>query len=126
MREMPISAATWAAGRPVAMRWHNISLPAGVRRALAWATRTSGSAGCRQTAPPTPGGPLLCQQPPWSVQLDQATESLRNSGDLEVQVVIWPTGDLEGKVTAVAPEATLLDEAASRLGQLIPEPCYRP
>jgi hypothetical protein len=35
VREMPISAATWAAGRPAAMRWHKISLPAGVRRALA-------------------------------------------------------------------------------------------
>jgi hypothetical protein len=51
------------------MRWHNRSLPAGVKRALAWATGTSGELVSRQTAPPSPGGPFPCQQPPCSVQL---------------------------------------------------------
>jgi hypothetical protein len=37
-----LGRSTRPAGRPAAMRWHKISLPAGVRRALAWATRTSG------------------------------------------------------------------------------------
>src|SRR5512132_1128328 len=45
---MPISAATWATGRPAAMRWHRIILPAGGSRELAWATRTSSGWAVRQ------------------------------------------------------------------------------
>ena len=41
VREMPISLATWATGRPARTRSMIIRLPVGVRRALRWDMKTS-------------------------------------------------------------------------------------
>jgi len=57
VREMPISAATWAAGRPAAMRWHKISLPASAAVVCGRGARVNA---CAQAPPDYRSTMMIC------------------------------------------------------------------